>query len=138
MLKTARREEFQQMAGQVNKLVNQMWGSHFGEFCPTDTWSPSINLYRLERRLEVCVDLAGVDKRELDVRVEPGRLTIRGHRNAPEPRVGQEPMRIVSMEIDYGPFCRMMSLPEQVDLPRVTTEYVDGLLWIRLPLREHS
>ncbi len=135
MIDTARRDDFQQIAGQVRNIVGQLSQAHFGDFCSTDSWSPPINLYHLDRRLEVCVDLAGVNKSDIDVRVEPGRLIIRGHRRAPDPRDQHEGMRIVTMEIDHGPFARLVSLPPNIDLPRVTTEYKEGLLWITLPLR---
>lgn len=126
-----------QIASHLTQMANQLWRWHFGEFSSSDAWSPSVNLYHLPRRVEVCVDLAGVDRKLLDVRVEPGRLTIRGMRQAPEPpRDPEQPLRIIAMEIDHGPFCRVVSLPDRVDLSAVESEYVNGLLWIRLPLRE--
>ena len=139
MLKTAQRDEFEQAANQMQRLVSQVWQRQFGEFCPVDSWSPPVNLYQVDRRLEVCVDIAGMQARDLDVRVEPGRLLIRGFRAAPEPpRREGEPMQIIAMEIDYGQFCRVVNLPREVDLMKVTTEYRDGLLWVRLPLREEG
>lgn len=130
-------DEADQVTDQVAHMVAKLWQWHQGDFCPVDTWSPPINLYRLERRLEVCVDLAGVDRKTIDVTVEPGQLIIRGMRHAPEPPHGErEGMRILAMEIDHGRFCRTIDLPNLVDLPRVESEYKLGLLWIRLPLRE--
>src|SRR5688500_7361492 len=103
MAKTVQRDPFDQLAGQLNEMISRLWQWHGGDFCPVESWSPSINVYRLERRIEVCVDLSGVEKPELDVRVEPGRLVIRGVRRAPEPRrSGEESMRILTMEIDHG------------------------------------
>ena len=109
----------------------------FRRFSPTEAWSPAINVYQAPDRLEVAVDLAGIDREQIDVRMEPGRLSIRGVRQAPEPprREGEAPMRIVAMEIDYGPFSRTLQIPENVDLPRTTSQYRDGILWITLPLR---
>jgi HSP20 family protein len=136
MIETAQRDELQQLAGRVNRVVNQLWQLHFGEFCPVESWSPSINIYQLEKRLEVCVDLAGLEPSAIDVRVEAGRLTIRGFRPAPEPRAAQETMRILTMEIDHGAFCRIISLSEHVDLARIKTDYTNGFLWVRLPFRK--
>jgi HSP20 family molecular chaperone IbpA len=39
------------------------------------------------------------------------------------------------MEIDYGPFLRVVELPERVDVDRATAEQENGLLWIILPLK---
>src|SRR3712207_9141940 len=43
---------------------------HFCRFAPS-TWQPAINAYRCESCVRVCVDLAGVDKSLIDLRVEP-------------------------------------------------------------------
>lgn len=109
----------------------------FSRFSATEAWSPAVNVYQLPARLEVCVDLAGIERKRIDVRVEPGRLLIRGVRPAPDPPAhdGDDALRIVTMEIDYGPFCRTLTIPEQVDLPKVSSAYREGMLWITLPLK---
>jgi len=102
-----------------------------------DSWSPAINLYRLCRRLEVCVDLAGVEPETVSVCAESGRLTIQGVRQAPQPPADlNEVMCIVSMEIDHGPFCRTVSLPQRVEHMGTQIQYTQGFLWIRMPVRE--
>ncbi|MCC6579066.1 MAG: Hsp20/alpha crystallin family protein [Phycisphaeraceae bacterium] len=129
-------DDFDEMSVQVSQMIGKLWQWHYGDFSPKDSWSPTINVYRLPRRLAVCVDLAGLDKQTIDVRVETGKLAIRGVRPAPDPpRSPEEPMRILTMEIDHGPFRREIKLPEQVDLSRVESHYDGGLLWIYLPLR---
>ncbi len=131
--------EAQGPAEQVLHMAASLWQWHYGDFSPTDSWSPAINVYRLGAAMCVCVDLAGVDRATIDVRVQLGRLTVRGFRQAPEPPVpGDQPLRIVSMEIDHGPFCRVINLPEQVELHKVESRYQDGLLWIDLPLRKNA
>lgn len=121
-------------------------------FSPDEAWTPATNVYQLRDRLVVCVDLAGVEREAVDVEVEVGRLMIRGLRMSPEPVQLEaeaheshesheefpprcEAMRILSMEIDSGPFRRDLALPETVDLSRVESRLREGLLWIILPLR---
>ena len=136
MIKTARRESSvtnPEKAGR--QWVLQSITRKFG-FCPVDTWTPSVNLYQLEGRVEVCFDLAGVDPKSIDVQIEQGRLTVSGNRLTPEPvRQADEPIRIVAMEIDHGQFCRVIALPEQVDIRKADSEYKAGLLWVRIPLK---
>ena len=121
----------------LGSFLREAMQRNFGRCSPSDTWAPPVNVYQLRDRLELCVDLAGVDRANLDVRVEPGRLVIRGLRRTPEPAHGEnQPMRILTMEIDYGPFQREITLPSEVQLDRVSSSYEDGLLWIALPLRE--
>jgi len=98
-------------------------------------WQPAVNAYRCDKCVRICVDLAGVDKSEIDLTIEPGRLRIRGRRSLPEPGAPHgKAVQVLAMEIDYGPFERDVLLPAGVDVSRVTAEQKNGLLWIDLPL----
>jgi len=128
-------DELNDVSQHVMQMVGNLWQWHYGDFSPNDSWSPAVNVYRLKDRIEVCMDLSGVDKREVDVRVQPGQLTIKGIRHAPDPlQEGDESLRILSMEIDHGPFCRTVPLPETVNLDQVTSRYQEGMLWVTLPM----
>lgn len=129
-------DEMERISEQLGDLVGNLWRWNIGGFCPAESWAPPVNVYRFERRLEVCVELGGIDPKTVDVHVEPGRLRVRGNRAVPEPpHHPGESMRILSMEIDHGPFCCIVPLPQQVDIARVSSNFDDGLLWIHLPLR---
>ncbi len=130
------RSDVDRLAEELHRSFSRWVQTRFSGFYRTECWSPAINAYLFSDRMEICFDLAGVDKESIDVRAEPRRLTVRGIREAPEPaRAAEEAMRIVSMEVDYGPFVRCVSLPSEVDVRRITAEQVNGLLWVRLPLR---
>ena len=104
-----------------------------------EAWAPAVNVYQLPGRLQVCVELAGVEPDQIDVRVEPGLLRITGARPAPDPRPEERaggPMRILDMEIDAGMFQREVRLPADVDLSRVESRYEQGLLHVTLPMLE--
>lgn len=121
---------------QFTMVVSQSFYG-FSRFSAAEAWAPAVNVYQLKGRLEICVDLAGIERDAIDVRVEPGRVSIRGVRPAPDPPAYQDetPLRILSMEIDYGPFCRTITIPDHVDLNRVESAYREGMLWITLPLK---
>jgi HSP20 family protein len=129
-----------QSSGLVGVVVDHAVYRSFSQFAQTQAWSPAVNIYQVGQRLHVCVDLAGIDRDKIDVRIEPGRLSISGVRHAPEPPPHGEPpkadvdMKIQSMEIDYGSFCRVVQVPSTVDLDGVESEYRQGILWITLPL----
>ncbi len=94
-----------------------------------------MNAYRCDKCIRVCFDLAGVDKERIDIQIEPGRLIVRGVRQAPEPGSGEHcPRQILAMEIDHGAFRRELRLPAAVLRDEVTAEHRNGLLWINLPL----
>jgi HSP20 family protein len=100
-------------------------------------WRPAINAYRCEDCIRVCVDLAGVDRSDIDIVITKQHLSIRGVRDVPEPSdEGRRPTQMLAMEIDYGPFERELRLPAKVEVDKVHAEQKNGLLWIHLPLRE--
>ena len=101
------------------------------------TWRPAINAYRCEKCITICVDLAGVERSDIDLTIEAQLLSIRGVRDVPEPRGKEDPaVQMIAMEIDYGPFEREIALPDEVDAKKVHAEQKDGLLWIHLPLKK--
>ena len=103
------------------------------QFAPP-TWQPAINAYRCENGIRICVDLAGVDRKEIDLRVEPYRVVIRGERDVGGPKEPQDSaVEMLAMEIDYGPFERTVELFDEVNVEKVHAEQTNGLLWIHLP-----
>lgn len=101
---------------------------------PSSVWQPAINAYLCEGAIQICVELAGVDRSEMDLQIEPNRLKIRGQRLLPEPKECR-PQQVLTMEIDYGPFARDIFLPVRVDIDNVTARQEAGMLWIILPLK---
>jgi HSP20 family protein len=96
-------------------------------------WQPSINAFRCERGVRICVDLAGVEKSSIDLTVEPRRVVMRGSRNPPEP-TSERALQLLALEIDYGPFEREIDLPIDIDVEGAHAEQENGLLWITLPV----
>ncbi len=135
MILAARHEPSGRAPGDAQRPGAPSSSAHFREFCPVDSWSPAINLYRLRQRVDVCVDLAGVEPKSIVLRIESSKLVIEGVRVAPQPAAeGDDVMCIESMEIDHGPFCRQVALPPHVRHARVQIQYAQGLLWVRIPI----
>ena len=134
---------FRNLVRQANKLLDQVQKGYFN-FCPSETWTPSVNLYETETSYQVCVDLAGVDKEKIDLEVVDNRLKLTGNRTVPRPEEyletppdaqGGEPgrLRVHLMEIDHGGFCREVEMPLNIDRDRIAANYRNGMLWIEIP-----
>src|SRR5437763_11695256 len=67
---------------QMNKLMDQVQKG-FYTFSPGETWTPNVNLYENDASYVVCVDLAGVNKDEIDLNVRGQTLTLKGCRQVP-------------------------------------------------------
>ena len=99
------------------------------------SWTPAINAYRCRDQIVVCVDLAGVDRREIELHAEPRRLRIRGSRQPLELSADEcAPLQVFAIEIDQGFFQRDVPLPLEIDPERVQAEQRNGFLWVYLPL----
>lgn len=133
---TVRRLRFRQYFGGSGEIAGEFTQIQLAAYATPKTWHPAINAYRCEKGFAICVELAGVDKEQMEVRVESQRVVLRGQRQAPEPvDTGQRAVQVLLMEIDYGPFERVVTLPDTVDPERVTAQQRSGFLWIHLPLR---
>jgi len=111
-------------------------GQTFYRYCPVDSWKPAVNLYESPASYYVCVDLAGMDRQEIDVQVKGNVLMITGTRRHPHPPWEVPEMSIHLMEVDQGPFCRSVEIPSEVDVDRIRASYSSaGFLWVELPRR---
>jgi HSP20 family molecular chaperone IbpA len=133
---TASEPNFGTIQRQMQRLMDQMQANFFN-FCPSETWTPNVNVYENDTAYVVCVDLAGVDKEKIEVLVADQKLTLKGTRLVPTPPEATEThgarLRVHVMEIDHGPFCREVDLPADVAQERIGAAHLNGLLWIELP-----
>ncbi len=134
IIKLASEPSFGNIARQLGKL-DPFHKGYYG-FAPSDTWTPNVNLYESDLCYLVCVDLAGVEKEQIDVVVHEQRLRLTGKREVPikdAPEGCKPKARIHLMEIDHGAFSREVELPADVDQTRISASFLNGLLWIELP-----
>jgi HSP20 family protein len=124
---------------EIGAVTLELFRAQMVYFRPSPGWQPSINAFRCAECFLVCVDLAGINRAAIQLLAESRRLTVRGSRSPIEPTGGQlRVLQVLAMEIDHGPFERILELPAEVDADRVTAEQRDGLLWIQLPLRANA
>src|SRR5437016_5825370 len=88
---TAPELPFQNLARQANKMMEQFHKGYYN-FCPSETWTPSVNLYETAGGYLVCVDLSGVEKEKIDVEVADQRLKLKGNRAVPSTEAIEQAM----------------------------------------------
>ncbi len=121
----------------AENVAYQLQSLHFSNFSPpAESWQPQVNAYSYADRYELCIDLAGVEKEEIDIQVERNRLIIRGNRERTEPPPCMEsPCRqILMMEVESGPFARALEFKRDIEIDKVSARQENGLLWITLPV----
>jgi HSP20 family protein len=78
----------------------------------------------------VLVDISGIDAEQVKVTAAEGALYIAGER----PREVCEGRVYHQIEIEHGPFERVVRLPEDADLTQAEARYERGLLRIEVPV----
>jgi HSP20 family protein len=96
---------------------------------------PPVNLYEVDGELWLTAELPGVKPDDLEVTVSGGVLTLRGCRQGPE---GVPDDRYRRQERARGRWERSFSLPDRVEEDRMSAEFTNGLLRIRLPRAPES
>lgn len=98
------------------------------------TWAPPVDVVDDGEKLVFEVDLPGVPKESVSLKVEKRILTIEGERKlevAPK-------HELVRMERARGPFSRSFRLPDSADADAITAELVSGVLRIALPQKKEA
>ena len=89
--------------------------------------------YRDNSSFVVHLDLPGVSADSIDLTVEQNVLTVHAERKPP----AGDAERVVD-ERSYGVFSRQLFLGETLDAERLTANYDDGVLTLRIPVAEKA
>ena len=95
----------------------------------TSEWAPSVDITEDADAYLIKAELPEVKKEDVKISIENGLLTVRGERKLEKEAPGKKYHRI---ERSYGSFMRSFSMPEDTDSAKVTAEFKDGLLHVRL------
>ena len=102
----------------------------------TDGWVPPVDIYETEGHdLMLNAELPDMAREDIELTVERNTLTLKGTRKRPAD-VKEEHIRRI--ERRYGWFSRSFALPPTVDASKVTADYKNGVLTVKLPFREEA
>jgi HSP20 family protein len=90
------------------------------------------NLYQIGDVFEMRLEVPGMDKDALDIKIQGNYLEISGKREQDVP----EGYKIHKTERLNGTFSRSFTLPDDVDSARVEAKLKDGVLYLTLPKSE--
>jgi HSP20 family protein len=93
-------------------------------------WVPPVDIFERQDQLVLRAEVPGLDREDLDVRIENGVLTLHGERKR-EAEINED--NAFRMERIYGAFTRSFSLPTTVDGSKVAAAYKDGVLEVTVP-----
>lgn len=120
---------------QVNRLFDDTFSSNRAGQSDLATWAPAVDVFETENELVMKADLPDMNEKDIDVRVENNKLSVRGERKFEQQASEDNYLRI---ERAYGTFTRNFSLPNTVNPEAIRAEYRSGVLTVRMPKREES
>jgi HSP20 family molecular chaperone IbpA len=104
-------------------------GKHQIKMKPSFGWEPPMDVFDTDTEFVVIMDIAGMNRKEISVFTNGDVLRISGARKDIIP-AGKKQFH--SLEIQVGPFQRLIGIPVSVLGDSMSTHYSNGLLEIRL------
>jgi len=120
----------------LNRLLEETFRPLLGEEpVSMAAWSPSCDIYETGNEIVVKAEIPGIKKEDIKVSIQDGVLTISGERKFEEEIKKENYLRV---ERGYGSFTRGFTLPPYVDAKKISAEFKDGLLELKLPKTEEA
>ena len=105
-------------------------------FTGVSTWMPPVDIFQAgDHELVLKAELPDMSREDIDITVENFVLTIKGDKKFVTDVEDEE---YHHSERRFGTFSRSFSLPQTVDAAKVSADYKNGVLTVRLPLREEA
>jgi HSP20 family protein len=127
------RREFDEMFNRI--LTGKPWTewAELPAFNKEFNFTPAVEAYvDKEWKKYLCrITLPGVEPKDLQVHAQGNLLTIRGERKFTR---AMKEIELIEQEVAYGVFERTLTLPEGVNVEKLTAEYVNGVLEIAAPI----
>lgn len=101
---------------------------------PESSLLPPVDVMEDAAGITLYADFPGVPKERLKLQVEAQTLTIEGELNLDVPE-GMDP---VHAEVGYPRFRRVFTLSKELDSERVSADFNQGVLKIRIPKTAHA
>jgi HSP20 family protein len=98
-------------------------------------WKPAVDVYEEDNAIVIKAELPGIDKKDIEVELNDGVLTLKGERNY-ENEVKED--NYYRKERAYGKFHRAFTLPEGLDPEKVEAAFKDGVLKVTVPKPEEK
>jgi HSP20 family protein len=129
-------DELESMQERVRRRAYEIFMGHGGGMREFDdwldaehelVWKPPIELSEQDGEFIVDVAVPGIDTKDIDVRVTPDDLLVRGRM---EHSHGGESGTVYVCEMQSGEVFRAIHFPKRIDPAHVTADYRHGLLHV--------
>jgi HSP20 family protein len=101
---------------------------------PARVFLPNADIYETSSDLQVVLEMPGIEKNNVDIRVEDGVLHVEGRLDLSK-YSGLQPLYT---EYNVGHYARSFQLSSKIDQTKIAAEMKDGVLSLTLPKVEEA
>ena len=128
--------DFAQLQDRINRVFTESYGRNDEGLLSAGNWVPPVDIYQNgEHELVLKAELPDMKREDIEITVDNNVLTIKGEKKLTG-EVKEDQFHRV--ERRYGTFSRTFSLPPAIDAGKVSADYRDGVLTVKLPTREEA
>ncbi|MBC8428310.1 Hsp20/alpha crystallin family protein [bacterium] len=91
---------------------------------------PKVNVYEYDNKVGIVAEIPGLNKKQLNVEVEEGVLTISGDKHS---TFEEDGAKVIRRELKQSSFKRSFELGEQLDGDNISANFKDGVLSVSIP-----
>ena len=128
------RDPFASLLGLQRAVDSVMGVDWFGSRTAGTGAFPLVNVFNDGEDFVLVAELPGVKKEDLDIQVRGDTVRIQGKKSIAYDEAASAHRR----ERAAGQFDRTLTLPAELDTAKVSAEYRDGVLTLRLPRAESA
>lgn len=97
------------------------------------SFNPRVDVAETEKEFEIQVAVPGFDKKDFNIDLSDGKLTISGERKF---RNEKKEKNYHSIQTEYGKFVKTFQLPKNIKDADIKASYENGILGITIPKDE--
>jgi HSP20 family protein len=91
---------------------------------------PKVNVYEYDDKIGIVAEIPGLNKKQLNVDVEDGILTISGDKHS---TFEDDGAKVIRRELKQSSFKRSFELGELLDGEKIAANFKDGVLSVSIP-----
>jgi HSP20 family protein len=125
--------ELSSLQTEMNRLFNAAFEGTSPGNGGARRWSPAMDLLETDEHFVLRADLPGMTQSDVNIELEDNILTVSGERKSEHEEKREGFYRV---ERAFGTFARSLTLPKGIDGDRVSAEFNNGVLEVRIPKPE--
>ena len=115
----------------VDQVFDRFLNDHFED--RSTSFNPRVDISETDQAFEIDLAVPGFDKKDFDIDLKEGLLSIAGERKFDKEESGKN---FYSVQTEYGTFKKSFQLPDSIIADQIEAGYQNGILSVKVPKDE--